>query len=53
MPEYYRILYNNEVLHSNLTEEEYFDRMMDLSNQYYKTGEPDAKQLKTEIFIGE
>ena len=51
--ERYNILYNEKVLHSNLTEGEYFDKMMDLSNQYYETGEPSPENLKTEIFIGE
>jgi hypothetical protein len=51
--EYYNIKYHESTLFSNLTEEEYFDKMMDLSNQYYETGEPKPEQLRTEIFIGE
>lgn len=50
--EYYNIKYHESTF-SNLTEEEYFDKMMDLSNQYYETGEPKPEQLRTEIFIGE
>lgn len=50
---HYNIVCNGKRIFTSLTEEEYFDKMMDLSNQYYETGEPKPEQLRTEIFIGE
>ena len=37
---------------SNLTEEEYFNTMEDLSEQFYQTGSPNPNEIETEI-IGE
>ena len=53
MKEYYNIIFNNEILYSELTEEEYFNTMEDLSVQFYQTGSPPPEQLKTEIYYGD
>ena len=47
--ELYTILCKGEKLYSNLTEEEYFDIMEDLSIEYYQTGSPRPDELDTEI----
>jgi hypothetical protein len=52
MKEKYNILCNGIKIHSNLTEEEYFDIMEDLSIEFYQTGSPNPNEIKTEI-IGE
>ena len=49
MTEKYTILQNNKVLYKNLTEEEYFDMMEDLSVEYYQTGTPSPDELETKI----
>jgi hypothetical protein len=49
MTERYAILHNNKVLYKNLTEEEYFDMMEDLSIEYYQTGFPRPQELETKI----
>lgn len=48
----YNILCNGRKIYSNLTEENYFDVMEDLSIKYYQTGSPNPEELETEI-IGE
>ena len=48
----YNILCKGRKIFSNLTEEEYFNTMEDLSVQYYQTGYPPPEDLETEI-IGE
>jgi hypothetical protein len=52
MAEKYSILYKEERIHSNLTEEEYFDIMEDLSIEFYQTGYPNPNEIQTEI-VGE
>ena len=47
--ELYTILCKGEKLYSNLTEEEYFDIMEDLSIEFYQTGSPSPEDLYTEI----
>ena len=47
--ELYTILCKGEKLYSNLTEEEYFDIMEDLSIEFYQTGTPSPNDLETEI----
>ena len=49
MTDKYTILQNNKVLYKNLTEEEYFDMMENLSVEFYQTGSPKPEDLKTEI----
>jgi len=50
--ETYNILCKGRKIYSNLTEEEYFNVMEDLSIEFYQTGSPSPEQLETEI-IGE
>ena len=47
MAEVYTILHKGKVLYKNLTEEEYFDMMEDLSIDYYQTGSPRPQDLET------
>jgi hypothetical protein len=47
--ERYNILCRGRKIYSNLTEEEYFDLMEDLSIEYYQTGSPNPQELETEI----
>lgn len=50
--EKYNILCKGRKIYSNLTEEEYFNIMEDLSVEYYQTGTPNPEEIETEI-IGE
>ena len=50
--ETYNILCKGRKIYSNLTEEEYFDIMENLSLEFYQTGSPQPEELETEI-IGE
>jgi len=50
--EFYNILCKGRKIYSNLTEEEYFNTMEDLSEQFYQTGSPNPNEIETEI-IGE
>jgi hypothetical protein len=45
----YRILVNNSVKFDDLTEEEYFDIMEDLSIEFYQTGSPSPNEITTEF----
>jgi hypothetical protein len=47
--ELYNILCRGRKIYSNLTEEEYFDAMEDLSIEFYQTGSPKPEELETEI----
>jgi len=47
--ESYNILCKGRRIYSNLTEEEYFNIMEDLSIQFYQTGSPRPEDLETEI----
>jgi len=47
--ERYNIYVENERKFSHLTEEEYFNLMEDLSIEYYETGFPNPKNIRTEI----
>ena len=49
MTEVYTILHKNKVLHKDLTENEYFDMMEDLSIEFYQTGFPRPQDLKTKV----
>ena len=49
MVEKYTILYDQEILYENLTEEEYFDMMEDLSDEFYRKGFPDPAKIETKI----
>jgi hypothetical protein len=50
--QFYNILCKGRTIYKNLTEEEYFDIMEDLSVKFYQTGSPNPEELETEI-IGE
>ena len=43
------ILHRGKVLYKNLTEEEYFDIMEDLSIEFYQKGSPRPQDLETKI----
>ena len=45
----YTVLHKGDILYKNLTEEEYFDIMEDLSIEYYQKGTPRPQDLKTNI----
>ena len=47
--ELYNIYCKGRKLYSNLTQEEYFDTMEDLSVEFYQTGDPRPEDLNTEI----
>lgn len=49
--ESYNILCKGRRIYSNLTEEEYFNIMEDLSIEYYQTGSPNPEDLETEILV--
>ena len=49
--ELYRILIDGEVLFDTLGQSEYFNRIEDLSIQFYKTGSPNPDSIKTEIYL--
>lgn len=44
----YVIRYKEEILHEDLTEEEWSDKMQDLADQFYQTGSPKPEDLHTE-----
>jgi hypothetical protein len=52
MKEVYNILCNGRKIYSNLSEEEYFNIMEDLADEFYQTGSPNPNEIETEI-IGE
>jgi hypothetical protein len=45
----YNILCKGRKIYTNLTEEEYFNTMEDLSIQFYQTGSPNPEELETEM----
>jgi len=49
MAEYYSILENGKVLYKNLSQDEYFDIMENLSIEFYQTGSPKPQDLETKI----
>jgi hypothetical protein len=50
MADKYNILCRGRKIYTNLTEEEYFDIMEDLANDFYQTGSPNSNEIETEIF---
>jgi len=46
----YDILCNGRKIYTQLTEEEYFDVMEELSEQFFLTGSPKPEDLQTEIY---
>ena len=49
MKEVYNILCNGRKIYSNLSEEEYFNVMEDLADEFYQTGSPNPNEIETEI----
>jgi len=47
--ELYSISHKGEVLFENLTEEEYFDKMQDLADEFFANGTPHPLELKTDV----
>ena len=47
--ELYTISHNGQVLAEGLTQEEYFDKMMDLAEDFYSSGSPNPSELITTI----
>ena len=45
----YTIFHKEKVLYKNLTEEEYFNTIEDLSIEYYQKGSPRPQDLETKI----
>jgi hypothetical protein len=45
----YNILCNGRKIYTNLTEEEYFNTMEDLANDFYQTGSPNPNEIETEV----
>ena len=52
MADLYNIFCKGRKIYCNLTEEEYFDAMQDLAEQFYESGSPASDEIETEI-IGE
>ena len=48
-PESYSIIVNNKVVFSSLSQMEMFERLEDLSIEFYQTGTPHPNDIKTEI----
>ena len=49
MADKYNILCKGRKIYSSLTEEEYFNTMEDLANDFYQTGSPNPDEIETEI----
>ena len=47
--EKYTISHHGQVLAEGLTQEEYFDKMMDLAEDFYKSGTPNPSEIDTKI----
>jgi hypothetical protein len=46
----YNILCKGRKIYTNLTEEQYFNIMEDLADDFYQTGSPNPNEITTEIF---
>ena len=51
--ELYTLTHNGKVLAENLTQEEYFDKLLDLAEDFYSTGSPNPSELDTQITTGD
>ena len=47
--ELYSISHEGKILYEGLTEEEYFDKIQDLADEYYENGTPNPLELRTSI----
>jgi hypothetical protein len=45
----YNILCKGRKIYSDLTEEDFFDTMEDLAQQFYESGTPNPSDIETEI----
>jgi len=51
--EFYTILHKGQVLAEGLTQDEYFDKMTDLAEDFYSSGSPNPSELETQITQGD
>jgi len=51
--ELYTILHKGRVLAEGLTKDEYFDKLMDLAEDFYSSGSPNPSELDTQITQGD
>ncbi len=49
--ELYRIIVGEKVLYNDLSQGEYFERMEDLSVEFYQTGFPRPDEIITETYL--
>ena len=47
--ELYKITHKGQVLFDNLTEEEYFEKMQDLADDFFENGTPHPLELRTSV----
>ena len=47
--ELYSISHEGKILYEGLTEEEYFDKIQDLADEYYENGTPHPLELDTDV----
>ena len=47
--ELFKITHKGEVLFENLTDEEYFDKMAELAEEFYEKGTPHPLELRTDV----
>jgi len=47
--ESYNVYCKGSKIYSDLTQDEYFDIMEDLSQEFYETGSPSPEDIETEI----
>ena len=47
--ELFKITHKGEVLFDNLTEEEYFEKMQDLADDFFENGTPHPLELRTSM----
>tara|TARA_B100000459_G_C8481885_1_gene159063 strand:- start:396 stop:551 length:156 start_codon:yes stop_codon:yes gene_type:complete len=45
----YNILIDGKIVHENLSQDEYFNTMEDLAQDFYIDGTPDPSHIKTEF----
>tara|TARA_B100001079_G_scaffold45411_1_gene36733 strand:+ start:20 stop:190 length:171 start_codon:yes stop_codon:yes gene_type:complete len=51
--ELYKVIVNGKVVFEDLEQFEYFERMEDLSIEYYQTGTPHPDDIITETYLEE
>ena len=53
MAEVYDIIVNGQTIHKGLSEETFFDTMIDLSLNYYEKGYPDPSEISHITYLKE